>query len=220
MSQRAEMRVSGPAGRLIWTDDMRRRVVDETNAGRTTEDIGRDMGVTAAMVTNVRSQMRSRGLSVRYESAPAIVWTAEMDEAVRAGLLAGQRVRDVAGVCGVRPKDIHNRAAALGLTEAARRARVKLEQQAMVRRVARKAEKEPHPPHHPMPERGIARDFPHRITLTGLTLTTCRYPTWPHAAQPRPDDAFYCGAPIAPGAVYCPDCRGFVFVPRAQGRVA
>ena len=210
---------SGPAGRIAWTDDLQRMVAERTLAGHTAVEISRDLGVSPNAVTGMTTRLRQRGWQVQARRPDQIRWTGEMDAGLAAAVTAGRRVAEVAAEMGITPMAARRRIAALGLTAAARRGSICPEQQALMRRVAQRAGQAPRLPRHPMPERGIARQFPWRVTIADLRLTTCRFPTWANDAEPRPDEAFYCGAPVEPGKTYCPECRAFVFAPRAQGRV-
>jgi len=215
----AGVRPSGPSGRIRWTEDMQRMVAERTRAGHTAAEISRDIGVSPNAVSNLTARLRQRGWQVTVRRSHRVDWTEAMDAALRAAVDAGRRVAEVAAEMGITPMAARRRIAALGLTAAARRGSIRPEQKALLRRVAQRAGQAPRLPRHPMPERGIARQFPHRVTIADLRLTTCRFPTWANDAEPRPAEAFYCGAPVEPGKTYCPDCRAFVFAPRAQGRV-
>lgn len=210
---------SGPCGRVRWADDLQRIVAERAQAGHTAAEIGKDLGVSPKAVGNLKARLRQRGWQVKMRQPRQVEWTEAMDAALRAAVEAGRRVAVVAAEIGVSAMSARRRIDALGLTAAARRVSIRPEQQALMRRVARKEGQAPRLPRHPMPEHGLGRAFPHRVTIADLRLTTCRFPTWANDAEPRPAEAFYCGAPVEPGKTYCPDCRGFVFAPRAQGRV-
>lgn len=214
-----QVRLSGPAGRIRWTDDLQRIVAERTLAGHTAAEISQTLGVSPNAVSSLAARLRQRGWQVQARRPDQIRWTGEMDAGLAAAVTAGRRVAEVAAEMGITPMAARRRIAALGLTAAARRGSIRPEQQALLRRVAQKGGGAPRLPLHPMPERGIARQFPHRVTIADLRFTTCRFPTWANDAEPRPAEAFYCGAPVEPGKTYCPECRAFVFAPRAQGRV-
>lgn len=214
-----KVRAKGAAMRVVWTDEMRRLVRDRTAAGWSVSEIAAEIGVSSTAVSHVLHQMRTRGCERQRAPGRMIDWTHDMDEALRGGLAAGRRVADVAKQIGVPRGAIYRRISALGLCRQARLVTVWPEQTGLVRRMRQRAAKPPRPPQHAMPARGLGRDFTHRVTIVDLRLTTCRFPTWANDAEPRPDEAFYCGAPVEPGKTCCPDCRGFVFAPLAQGRV-